>query len=242
MSTTWKPLSLNAPLTTDRRTGPGGADLPTVQRWAAALTMPVGPAAVAVLRFVLPYNTTDSPAAMVGKVAVHPSAQRTVLWLGLLALFTLVPGAFAAVRLVRTRSPRLALLAGALLVPGYLALFWGGSDLDAYVGTRTGMTHTVAALVSLGAADPTSVLASSVFVVGHILGSVLLGVAFWRSRVMARPWALAMVVSQPLHLVAAMTGNHPLDLVAWGLTAAAMGAAARAVVRTPDADWERPAQ
>jgi hypothetical protein len=33
--------------------------------------------------------------------------------------------------------------------------------------------------------------------------------------------------------VAALTGNHPLDLVAWGMTAAAMAAAAVAYVRHP---------
>jgi hypothetical protein len=36
-------------------------------------------------------------------------------------------------------------------------------------------------------------------------------------------------VSQPVHLVAAVTGNHPLDLLAWSLTAAAMAAVAPAL-------------
>ena len=78
------------------------------------------------------------------------------------------------------------------------------------------------------------------FVVGHIVGSVLLGLAFWRSGVVHRGWAVAMVVSQPLHLLAALTANHPLDLLGWGLTALAMGAAAVALLRTPDDHWDVP--
>jgi hypothetical protein len=65
---------------------------------------------------------------------------------------------------------------------------------------------------------------------------VLLGITLWRSRVLRLPWAVVMSISQPLHLVAAMTGNHPLDLLAWGMTAAAMAATALVLLRTPDED------
>ena len=61
---------------------------------------------------------------------------------------------------------------------------------------------------------------------------MLLGFALWRSGAVHWVWAVLMGISQPLHLVAAMTGNHPLDLLGWGLTAVVMGVAAVRVLRT----------
>src|SRR4051794_36367264 len=98
-------------------------DTRTFDRWVSALLMPIGPAALAVLRFILPYNTTDTPAEMVAGIAADQAAQSAVLWLGLVAVFTLIPGAVAVVRLVRPDAPWLTTVAAAFLLPGYLALF-----------------------------------------------------------------------------------------------------------------------
>ena len=216
-------------------------DTRTFDRWIAALLMPIGPAALAVLRFILPYDTTDTPAEMVAGIAANQAAQSAVLWLGLVAVFTLIPGAVAVIRLARPRAPWLTTVAAAFLLPGYLGLFGGASvDTDILVGLRAGIDP--ATLTRLVVAQDTGpgVVAITVFVVGHIVGSVLLGLAFWRSGVVHRGWAVAMVVSQPLHLLAALTANHPLDLLGWGLTALAMGAAAVALLRTPDDHWDVP--
>jgi hypothetical protein len=51
------------------------ADIRRWQRRLAAFVLPLGPAAVAVLRFVLPYRTTDEPAAVHG---VPPHIQAIV--------------------------------------------------------------------------------------------------------------------------------------------------------------------
>jgi hypothetical protein len=47
-------------------------------------------------------------------------------------------------------------------------------------------------------------------------------------------------VSQPVHLVAAMTGNHPLDLFAWGTTAFGFGAAGLVLLRMDDDEFDLP--
>ena len=54
-----------------------------------------------------------------------------------------------------------------------------------------------------------------VFVVGHIVGTVLLGVASLRGRLMPAAVAVALIISQPLHLVSVITAQPVLDLVAW---------------------------
>ncbi|MBD5785373.1 hypothetical protein IF650_04195 [Cellulosimicrobium terreum] len=215
-------------------------DLRTPSRWFAALLMPLGPAAVAILRFVLPYDTPDTPAQMVDGVLAAPGVVAVLSWLGLVALLTLVPGALAALRLVRPGAPVLGAVAGLLLVPGYLALFGPGVTESVIVaGHDAGIDPTsLALLVDASYADPVAAICGTIFVVGHLAGTVVLGFALWRSGVVHPAWAVVMGVSQPLHLVAAMTGNHPLDLVGWGMTAVAMGAAAYAVVRTADAAWD----
>ncbi len=214
-----------------------------MSRWAAALILPVGPAAIAILRLILPYDTFDNSSALVTKVADNMAAQRWVVILTIVALFTLVPGAFGLMRLTRRTAPRLTVIAGALLVAGYLGLFggWSSADFIAYGGTTAGIsTGTLTKVVDATVALPALNLTLTVFIIGHILGSVLFGFVLWRSAVVSPVWAAAMGISQPLHLAAAIAGNHPLDFFAWVLTTAAMTAAAWAIIRTPDDEWDLP--
>ncbi len=213
------------------------SDLPRVVRLALAVTMPIGPLAVAALRYVMPYSTTDDSATVVSGVNADPGAQSAVLWLALVAVLTLVPGVYAVTALLRRQSPRLTAVAAGLLVPAYLSL-----------GLMTAFDYVVSAAASAGLPEadairlldglhPTVAIATGVFVVGHVVGTVLLGVACWRTRLVPRPVAAALAVSQPLHFVAAVVlGNHPLDLVAWVLTALGMGAAALVVLRADEVD------
>ncbi len=197
--------------------------------WALAALLALGPAAVAVLRFVLPYETSDDAAAIVAEVAADPAAQRLVLWAGLVACLTLVPGALAVLGPARHHTPVLTTLTAALLVPGYLALGCGAAvaDLVVLAGVESGADRAaVVSVVAAVLANPVTSVASAVFVVGHLAGTVLLGLTLWRARLLGPTWALLLAGSQPMHLVAALTGNHALDLLAWGLTAAAMAAVA----------------
>lgn len=205
----------------------------TAPRQLAAIVLPIGPAAVALLRYVLPYNTTDDTAAMVTKTAAHPEAQSLVLWLGFLAALTLVPGALWVGSLTRRHAPRLTTTALLLLVPGYLALFWlNATDLLLWQGTTAGLDQATLTTLA-GTIHPTTDVATAFFVLGHVVGTVLLGLAMWRTDGVPR-WAAALtVVSQPLHFVAAMVlASHPLDLAAWGAQAVGFAAVAVTIMRS----------
>lgn len=226
----------------DRRAA-GPVDLRRSTRWLAALVLPVGPAAVAVLRYVLPYKTVDDSETVAAAVAAAPGTQSLVLWLAFVASFALVPAVLWVGRLTRRRAPRLTAAAMLLLVPGYLSLSWVvGADVMLWIGVREGLdTDTLVGLY--GSIHPTSNVAAGVFVVGHVLGSVLLGIAMWRSRAVPRWAAVLTAVSQPLHFVAAViVGSPALDLVAWGLNAVGFAVAAVAIVRLNDDDWDLPPQ
>lgn len=216
-------------------------DLRRSSRWLAALLLPVGPIAVAVLRFILPYRTIDDSGAVVAGVAGRPDTESAVLWLAFIATFTLVPAVLWVGRLTRRRAPRLTAAAVLLAVPGYLALTWMISrDLLLWSGVQAGLD--AGALVRLdGAAHPTTALAAGIFVLGHVLGSVLLGLALWRSRAVPAWAAALMLVSQPLHFLAAVIlASPPVDLMAWGLNAVAFVVVARAILRLSDQDWDLP--
>ncbi|HUG85031.1 MAG TPA: hypothetical protein VMM13_10725 [Euzebya sp.] len=217
------------------------ADLRRRTRWLAALIMPIGPTAVAVLRFQLPYFTADGGADVAASVIVDTGGQSLVLWMGLVAIMTLVPGVLWVGRLTRRHHPRLTATAMLMLVPGYLSLSWLiAQDILLWTGAREGIDA-----VALGGMyetwHPTSVIAAGLFVLGHVIGTVILGIALWRSRTVPRVAAAMTAVSQPLHFIAAVVLVSPgLDLVAWGMNAVGFAAAAVAVVRLADDDWDLP--
>jgi hypothetical protein len=200
--------------------------------------MPIGPLAIAIVRAILPYNTTDSNATMAAKVSEHQGVEGVVIWLTFVALLTLVPGVIALGMLARRRAPRLGTTGLALAVAGFMSLFWStvaGSDNVALGAARIGMSPALTGrlLDSMGEI-PAIGLASTLFVLGHIVGLALLGVALWRGRVLPAWAALTIAVSQPLHLVfAVITPVHALDGLAWGLTAVGFVAAAVVLVREP---------
>jgi hypothetical protein len=201
-------------------------------RWPVAVLLPIGPAAIAALRYILPYDTTDDPATVVRKVVADPDAQSLVVWLGLIGVLTLVPAVLWVARLTRRAAPRTTAAALLLLVPGYLSLgFLVAGDAALWSGVREGLDESVLARL-VESTHPAIGITGGIFVLGHVVGTVLLGVALWISGAVPR-WAAGLTtVSQPLHFVAAVVlVSHPLDLVAWSLNAVGFAAAAVAILR-----------
>jgi hypothetical protein len=200
---------------------------------ALALLAPIGPAAVALLRYVLPYETTDGSAGIVRETYADTGAMSLVLWLTLVAALTLVPGSIAVGRFVRPRAPRLTTVALVLTVPGYLMLpMLAGLDHPVWMAADSGAGQATAEGL-LDAAHPSFAVATGIFVVGHVVGTVLLGLAMARSGLVPVWAGVATAVSQPLHFVAAVVlPNHALDGIAWGLNAVGFAVAALAIVRT----------
>ena len=202
--------------------------------WASALLLPLGPAAIAVLRLLLPYYTADDAASSAADVAAHHDQQSAVLWLAYVGILTLVPGLYLAARVCRPAAPRLTAWALGLAVPGYLSLgMFLGYDHVLWSATGAGIPLSESAKV-VAAAHPSIGVAIGVFVVGHVVGTVLLGLAMLRSRRIPTWAAWAITVSQPLHFVATVfLGSPQVDFVAWSLTALGMAAVARVVVTEP---------
>ncbi|MGP3963635.1 hypothetical protein ACTWPT_47490 [Nonomuraea sp. 3N208] len=216
-------------------------DTRAFRRRSLAVLLPLGPLCVAVIRAILPYGTTDDAAAQLAAVAAGQGAQGAVLWLIPLAVLTLVPALFVLTRLALRGAPVLAIAAITLALPGYLGMAaLGVSDAAALAAVTAGLSPSdgTAVLEAL-AAQPALSLSVGLFVLGHVLGTVLLGAALWRAR-MIPAWAgAALVASQPLHLVFVLTGAPKLlDGGAWVLTALGFAAAALTLARMSDEDYE----
>jgi hypothetical protein len=111
------------------------------------------------------------------------------------------------------------------------------SDAAVLFAVRRGLSAADAA-ASYEAMHPSFLVAGGIFVVGHVLGTVLLGCALWRVPGFPRWASLAVAVSQPLHFVAAViVGSPGLDLVAWGLNAAGFAAVGITILRMSDEQW-----
>jgi hypothetical protein len=213
-------------------------DLRHASRVLAAVILPIGPAAVAVLRFILPYTTADDSSTVVRLVDEHQTAQSVVVWLGFAACFALVPGVIFAGRIVGRAAPRLAAVATVLMVLGYISLAWlTVGDAFLLFGVRHHLSaDTLAAMYDN--VHPAGAVAAGFFVVGHVFGTILLGIGMLRGRVVPVWAAVATIVAQPIHFVAAViVPSHPLDLLGWGLNAVGFAALSFAILRLPDDEW-----
>lgn len=151
-----------------------------------------------------------------------------MLWLTYLALLTLPLGVLIAGRQAIRARPVLGAVAVVVAWLGFSSLFASvaiGDYLAQAAPVSGSPTSTTAAPLDAVNALPATSTASIVFVAGHILGGILLGIALWR---VVPVWAaVALAISGPLHLVfAVFVPNHALDGVAWALTAVGFAAAA----------------
>lgn len=215
---------------------------PSDLRWRGrvpvALLLPVGAVSVAVLRYVMPYETSDSAKEIAREVAAHQGTQSAVVWLGFIASLTMVPAVLVATKLARRQSPRLAAVAATLMVAGYLSLAWlAASDAAVLFAVRHGMSVADSAK-AYDSLHPVMIVAGVAFVIGHVVGTVLLGCAFLRGTTIPRWAAIALIACQPLHFVAAVVvSSHELDLFAWGLNALVFAVIAGVLLRMSDRDW-----
>ena len=186
----------------------------------------------------MPYDATDSGTEIVRQLAAHPDRSNAAVWLGFVAVLTLAPAVMWVGRVTARTAPRLTAAALLLLVPAYLTIsFVVASDAIGLYAVQHGVpTATSAAMYT--SIHPVVGVAGVVFVVGHVLGTILLGTALIRSRVVPLWAGIAVVVAQPVHFVAAVVvSSHPLDLLGWGLNAVGFAAVSVAILRMPDDDW-----
>ena len=83
-------------------------------------------------------------------------------------------------------------------------------------------------------------LLSTLFVVGHELGTLLLGIGLARARAVPLWAAAAVVLGMLLHPVGFALSIRPLDILGFALLVTGCVVAAHAVLITPNDAWDLP--
>lgn len=236
---------MTATLTTDPTSGSTSApprDIRRTTRVLAAVAIVVGPLLVTVLRAILPYWTNEDAATAIGRIADAPGAISAVNWLSVVSYPFLLAGALAVGFAARRRAPVMALVSSLVLFGGLgLASLVGASDVVAEVMTRGGYDQATAADVSQRFMEhPAGLFGLLCFVVGHIVGMVLVGITVVRAGLVPLWAGAAIVVAQPVHVIASVVvPNRALDVIAgWGLTTVGFAVIALAVLRMSDDEWD----
>ena len=217
-------------------------DLRRTWRWLAAAALVLGPLGVTAIRAVMPYWTDDTPTEMVAGFAADPGAGALMNWLSLVTTPFLLLSALAMGFVARRRAPVIASWGTAVLFGAY-ALGSAVSAPDVLTSALLGRGDDQASVAGTAAVlmDHPPMLAGALsFVIGHLVGMVLVAIAVVRAKVV--PWwvGLIIAVAQPVHVVSAVVvPNRLLDVVlGWGATTVGYALVAGAVLRTADEEWD----
>ncbi len=219
-------------------------DLRRTWRRMAAAALVLGPLGVTVIRAVMPYWTDDSTTEMVAGMAASPGRAAAMSWIALLVTPFLMLSALAMGFVARRRAPLLATWGTAVLFGAYaLGSAVGAPDILVEALLARGDDQaSVAADAALLMDAPAMLAGALTFVIGHLIGMVLVAIAVVRARVVAW-WVGALIaVAQPIHVVSAVVvPNRLLDVVlGWGATTVGYAIVAGAVLRTSDDEWDLP--
>jgi hypothetical protein len=217
-------------------------DVRAVRRSTTAACMVIAPLALAIIRGLIPYfNSAPTGAGQVAAYTAHPGVYPVIAVSGIVAVVTVGAAMQGVGRLIQGRTPRLALVAVPLAAIGWImvaALLMVDAAAYELAGSGIG-TAAGGALIDRLDNDLFTSLALTIFINGHLLGTLLLGVGLLlSSRV---PWwaGLAVIVGDVLHPVAFLVLHiQALDALAYLVVAVGMAAAARAVLATPNDEWD----
>lgn len=219
-------------------------DVRSIRRWATAVCMVVGPLAIAVIRGLIPYFTnTNGGAGQVAGYAAHPEVYPAIAVSAFVGVIAMWVGVQGAGRLIQVRSPRLALVAVPLATAGWMMVaVLASGDAVAYQLTRSGIPlSTAGALVDLVSKDLFTQLAFSLFIGGHLIGTLLIGVGLILSRRLPVWAGIAVIGGTVLHPIAYLLLHMQLlDAFSYVVVAVGLAAAAREVLATPNNEWDLP--
>ncbi len=155
--------------------------------------------------------------------AASPAPLRAAIFAAMLGSILMVPATIGAMRLIGHRAARLRLVGGVLVAAGYICYFAINlSSVTTLAMVDHGGTLTeYAAVLDASQQDPLAIWVFLLFVLGNLVGTLLLGLALWRSRCVP-VWAAAAVLAwPPLHVVGLVVGSEWFEVV--GAIAQAIG-------------------
>jgi len=161
------------------------------------------------------YGLLDSAAILRANVG-HERIATIATPFALAGCLLSIPATLAAMLAIGDESPKLAIIGGAMSVVGWVAVF-GTLVLDpvaVQIVAHGSPSQELTDAFSRIATSPTIIGLNSLAAL-HLIGGILLGVAFWRTRLVPR-WAAAIfIVGGPIHFASNIAGILAVDSVTW---------------------------
>ncbi|MDQ7911302.1 hypothetical protein RB614_43110 [Phytohabitans sp. ZYX-F-186] len=193
------------------------------------------------LNYILsPVDGGTSFARTAEAYADHLDRVEVTQYLGIPFLVLLIPATFAVVWVSRRGAPRLTTAGALLALTGQLAGFPlnQGGDLLAYTAVKNGLdVAATAKLQDALEAQPAAALGGLLFIVGIVFGSLLLGLALWRSKAAPAWMGIALAVGGFTH---PFMPGHVASGIGLLVTAAGYAGATVALLRMRDDDFDLP--
>jgi hypothetical protein len=211
----------------------------TSRRWVTAGCMVIAPIAFAVIRAVIPYS--NSPSEALAVYSGHAGVYKLLAAAEVIAVLTMGFAMLGLGRLIQGRAPLLALIGTPLAVLGwFMVAVLGTLDSVTYEMTQAGIVgDTGASLLTRINANSEIGLFFGLFLAGHLVGTLLLGVGLLVSRPVPVWAGIAVIAGDILHPVAfVVLQSHALDALAYLILGAGMIMAARAVLATANDEWD----
>jgi hypothetical protein len=201
--------------------------------------MVMAPVAFGVIRALIPYS--NSPSNALVAYSAHAGVYPILAIAEVIAVLTMGFAMLGLGRLIQGRAPLLALVGTPVAVLGwYMVAVLGTLDSVTYEMAQAGdIGATGASLLTRINSNPEIGLFFGLFLAGHLIGTLLLGVGLLVSR-RVPVWAgIAVIAGDVLHPVAfVVLQSHALDAFAYLILGAGMVMAARAVLATPNDEWD----
>jgi hypothetical protein len=150
----------------------------------------------------------ETGADSLAAATAHPGLLHSVVLFGMLGALLMIPAALGAARLAGRRAAKLSFVAGTLVAAGYACYFAVLlPDLTTLAMVRVGGPMAdFARVLDARQEDATGTWVFLLFILGNIVGTVLLGLALWRSRSVGR-WAALAILAWPLMHVAGLAAG-----------------------------------
>ena len=176
-------------------------------------------------------GSDETGAAALALVASQPGVLRLTVIAGLLGSLLIVPAVLAAMRLARRSWP--AFVGGSLMIAGYVCYFGVllSNVMIIAMAERGGPLGDYAAVIDASQADGSTSWVFLLFILGNMLGTLLLAIGLLRSRAVPVWAAVLIMVWPPLHVTGLILGNEVWEVTGAALQAVGFAAAAVATLR-----------
>ncbi|MEU6356925.1 hypothetical protein ABZ896_47795 [Streptomyces sp. NPDC047072] len=194
-------------------------------RLLAAVAVTLAPVLFAVANLLIPYDTNGSSKEIARDIAAHQGVTELAAWLWTVGTVLFLPGIVAVGLLATARSPRLGLWGAALFGTGLVAIGTTPSlDTVALGAYAKGVRQEDVVRMADGV-NGLPVVGGPIlyFVVAHVVGAILLGVALLRGRAIPAWAAWLLILSMPINAAAYLTGLAPLTAASFLMLAIGCG-------------------